>query len=791
MTQPTVNLSALRPLLFDYEPEQLAKLTPFGAADIQQARAVAEVDILFRLAFLDTPSTHAAPTQPHQQLQPIAPLLAGAAPGDTVRLPGGSYVGSVTLSQDVSIVAGGDVVWWAGAEGGCLRVAAGATVSLSGVCLQQAAPADTMPVVLAEGSVHAADVQVRALSGEGIVVTGAAVLEQVLIDGGQQAVAVRGGAAALEQVRCIGQRGAGVMVQADSSATMQDVVVQGAGIGVHLQGGQAEVTRLEVVGCAEDGILIGAGGRLSGEAGAVRRCQGQAVCVQRQGTAYLSSWSFEENIGAGVLIRDGGRASLHAAAVSRQAVGVVVDVGGALTHRACQLGELVALAGATVRERRATLLSVVVVDPISGGDCTTIKDAVEMVDDGGLIQLRPGRYTESVTLDVDARIIGIGADGDVVWSGREQLLVARGCAVTCQNITFRRDGGLRQDMVWLRSSEGIFTDCHFDGAGLSALVVDERSRLRAEDCRFTSAYQGGIVVREGSHAIIERCFFSRSRMAAIHIRLNSDAVIRECRINNSGQGGVLVYEEARLLLERCEIRSSGLAGVEVRDDAEVTMRECRLLDGQQAAVFVHKGASAVAELCDLVGTTRRSRPGVEVNAGGTLTLRSCRIRGSDAAIRCRGRSRLVLESCDLAGNRRLQDKDRAAQVEMTRCRRGKTDLHLRLLMADLETVGAIWSVPADATDADLRGAFLAGVDLKGVRLDDADLSGAFAPGAQLQGVSAKRASFKHAFLAGASLDRAALEQARFEHCYLRRASMVDAETAQAHFYGADTKGMAT
>ena len=770
MTQ-TVKIGSLRPLLFEYEPTRLAKLTGLDKTAIDDARASAEMDLLFRLAFSDTNVPLSALPRPTTATTPISdvPTIDGV-----LRLPGGAYEGTLTPTRDLTIEADGDVTWWSGAHG-CLAVPAGVSVSLRGVRLNTDHVA---PLITTQGTLQATDLQLRVSSGVGILVVdgGSLSLSSSLIEGGRDGVAVRDGDATLVQVRLHNQRRNAIVISVGARAALTAVTCQQVGCGLRARG-TAVLDRLRVLGALQDGIVVGAGGRLEGGSGSeVRRCQGDGVRILGQGVAVLSGVQISDNQGAGVLLLSTARAELHNVE-SLQPTGVLVDAGASLMHRACALADIVALRGASVRQRHDVLSDEVTVDPRGGADCERISDALDRVAFGGIIRLRPGHYDESISLDMDVRFVGEGGPGDVCWQAGASALSALRCAVQVDNVTFRgKANQTARDTVWLRTAQGTFLRCRFESAGLSAVVVDERSTLSASDCAFSGMGQGGVVVREASQATIERCSFRTSRMAAIHVRINSEATVRDCWLSSSRQGGVLVYESSRLLMERSEVRSCALASIEVREESQATLRQVRIVNGEQAGIYVHHRARVEATMCDVVAPGRRLRPGVEVLHGGHLSLSSSRISGFDASVRARNRGVIEASGCDLSGNRRLQDKDRTGRVQLTSCRRGRTVIPINVLLIDLDEPGAIWAVPGDGRSADLRGAFLAGEDLSEWSLTNANLDGAFLAGADLRRADLSRARLDGAFLYGAQLDEADLQNASVEGAFLRRASMLDAES---------------
>jgi hypothetical protein len=84
----------------------------------------------------------------------------------------------------------------------------------------------------------------------------------------------------------------------------------------------------------------------------------------------------------------------------------------------------------------------------------------------------------------------------------------------------------------------------------------------------------------------------------------------------------------------------------------------------------------------------------------------------------------------------------------------------------------------------LRGAFLAGADLRGAGLSGSDLSGCFLRGADLRGTDLREARLAHAFLAGADLRQSDLREADLSRADLRGTNLLGADLRNTILTGA-------
>lgn len=99
-----------------------------------------------------------------------------------------------------------------------------------------------------------------------------------------------------------------------------------------------------------------------------------------------------------------------------------------------------------------------------------------------------------------------------------------------------------------------------------------------------------------------------------------------------------------------------------------------------------------------------------------------------------------------------------------------------------------WSGRVDLSDADLRGAKLAGADLTGADLEDTKLQGAFLSGARLSGANLLGVDLSHAFLSDAYLCNAKINSADLTGAFLLKADLTGSEFNSTFLTSADLTG---
>ena len=194
-----------------------------------------------------------------------------------------------------------------------------------------------------------------------------------------------------------------------------------------------------------------------------------------------------------------------------------------------------------------------------GAPFSTLSGAVAAAAPGSIIRVRPGIYTETVTVDKNITVVGLDGIQGVILDGenRRALVKVVGPAVLrCENLEFRH--GL--------ADHG------------PAVAIADKAVADFLDCTFldnVARRDGGAVSVTGDRAWAEfvGCHFQRNRAAAdggaVAARLGAEVTFRGCTFfaNSAGRacGAVDVQGSAPLQVEYCLfIENEGLSAGAIR-----------------------------------------------------------------------------------------------------------------------------------------------------------------------------------------------------------------------------------
>ena len=567
----------------------------------------------------------------------IVSAVREAEPGAVVSIQPGTYVESVVLERDITLVAeqGPGSVRIVGALGAALTVR-GSRGELRGLVIESR-------------------------TGEAAVVVNAGdmLITRCEITGGH--VQVTGTAAPTLRDCTIHHPGdMGLYLGGDSRALIEGVVivaVDGDGPGLLVdQGAAPTVRRTTVTRTGGHGIRVTGSARGVFEDCDITRCGAAAVAVDRDARPSFHDCRIGDGDSDGVIITgdagvgtdaegaedaDGASAGgeygvvLRGCEIVRMAKGGIHVTGQAVASlRDCRIGQVGQIGIMATGSARLRL------------DDTTVADAAGIgLAAGGAARVEAQRCA----------IVRAGANGAHVLE-KASLSLER-CSVTDTKFTAVRASGAARLTVrdceirdtpehgLLAVEQAVLTaeNTTVEGVGLSGLAVDGGD-LAARGCRVAKAGTGISVAGPGHRPLIEDCDVGSCSGAGIDIGEGSGALIVDSRIAGTGGAGVYIREQASAWLTDCSISDTKGTGLVLLARADSRVRGVRIERVAKNGLYVADGAAGRFEDCDISQT---GYPAVYVGGGANPLLRRCRIHDTDEDLKLGDGAAPVFESCQV------------------------------------------------------------------------------------------------------------------------------------------------
>jgi hypothetical protein len=324
------------------------------------------------------------------------------------------------------------------------------------------------------------------------------------------------------------------------------------------------------------------------------------------------------------------------------------------------------------------------------GQYLSLKVALRRAKPGMEIHLLPGLYRESVVVDQDVTIQGLGAPGEVVLegvAGPAVVLGARGASL--HGLTLKAAEGevalsvtagtsllegciLEGELAGAEVKGGTprFVDCSFRCAGPSGLIVAEGGQARLEGGVVEGFLEAGIRVDPGAQVFLSGVQVGPGAGVGLRVRARAQATVEEgvftalsgaveveadgrvqlarSRLLDSCFAGLLALERSHAVLEACDLGNHACAGAHVLAGANVIFRQCRLVANAGFGLSVMDRGLATLDGCVIQGN---GGAGLLIHHGATVQARGCTIsEGRSMGVDCDEGGQAILDTCEISGN---------------------------------------------------------------------------------------------------------------------------------------------
>lgn len=265
----------------------------------------------------------------------------------------------------------------------------------------------------------------------------------------------------------------------------------------------------------------------------------------------------------------------------------------------------------------------IVVAP-SGGDYTSLGDAILRAPVNATLLLRPGTYVGPFLITSNVKIVGDGPRESIIIEGEVTALFIQGATVTLEGVTMVRrpeteteapaTGFFKQigqwaakSLAWSQSAAlKKFFAAKFVGRMSSAAVGLATGTVHLRNCEIRGMGDGGVGgIAAGLHVadcVFQDCYY------AIVAGPKSTATIERTTINDTFSG-INSSGDVRLTVRNCSFRSIELDAVHVEAGGTALIEENTILDVDRFGVMVLAGAEALVRKNRL----ERCYGGIKVN----------------------------------------------------------------------------------------------------------------------------------------------------------------------------------
>jgi hypothetical protein len=186
----------------------------------------------------------------------------------------------------------------------------------------------------------------------------------------------------------------------------------------------------------------------------------------------------------------------------------------------------------------------VVVDARKHGDYTTITQALEAVQPGTRILVRPGLYKESIVVDKQVEIIGDGERSEIVIEGDgRNVILFQANNGRIANLTICQTGGSRRCAVTIAQQGRLdLEDCDISSQGWQCVAIYSNADPWIRRCHIHDSKGHGVVIYNGRAILVDNEIYANVKggvMTMIIGNLPSNPIVRRNRIYRNGDAELL------------------------------------------------------------------------------------------------------------------------------------------------------------------------------------------------------------------------------------------------------------
>ena len=234
-------------------------------------------------------------------------------------------------------------------------------------------------------------------------------------------------------------------------------------------------------------------------------------------------------------------------------------------------------------------LSTVVVAK-SGGNYTSISEAIRQVASNTRILVRPGLYSEGLIINKRLEIIGDGpGEQIIVESSDADCVLMLTENATISNLTLRCIAGQKNKKYYaVDISQGclVLTDCDISSNSLACVAIHgSATNPLLRQCKIHGGKQIGIFVYDKGSGRIEECDIFGNTLSGILIQEMGNPTIHACQVHDGEAGGIAIHTNGLGTIEACDIYANALAGISIKTGSNPVIQNCRIYSGKQGGVF--------------------------------------------------------------------------------------------------------------------------------------------------------------------------------------------------------------
>ena len=319
------------------------------------------------------------------------------------------------------------------------------------------------------------------------------------------------------------------------------------------------------------------------------------------------------------------------------------------------------------------IITVVGKDP----DCdfNTIQEAIDSVEEGIIIKVRPGVYNEHLRFNKNVHIVGC-EDTIVNKSSGELPIVVldsdHPCVISIpieiEGIIFTHEKDLQFDslisfvknlyefenepqyieyesLFWVKSNACFVNIAILCSNGHGITISDSNATIDFSFIYRTNQY--GIIIGNSASPSINNSIISTANFSCLRSGDNSSPKIHNCEIRYSKESGIGISETSTPKISNCKIHNNGCIGLACGGNSNPKIISCSIF-GQKQGISIEGASSGIFEDCSIHSN---KNIGIGILDESTSVITKCKIFSNEQnGIMMAGNAEPNISDCEISNN---------------------------------------------------------------------------------------------------------------------------------------------
>ena len=248
----------------------------------------------------------------------------------------------------------------------------------------------------------------------------------------------------------------------------------------------------------------------------------------------------------------------------------------------------------------------------------TINEALQTAADQATIRVMPGTYQESLVLDKNVTIIGIGEVKDIIIIGSDKSAISSTAKqARLQNLTLKQEGSGNNPCIDISSGGIHIEECDISGKQDDCIAIHGAQSVPiVKNNQIHSAKNYGIYVYENGKGTIENSNIFKNRIHGIEIKTGGAPIVRNNQIYENKYSGIYVNENGKGTIEKNDIFKNDI-GISVKTGGDPTVCDNQIHENKEDGIWVYKNGKGTIEKNYIF----KNSNGISVESYGDPTMR--------------------------------------------------------------------------------------------------------------------------------------------------------------------------